>query len=256
MENFLHFLDPKFLVPTFGLAGVVAIVFAESGLFVGFFLPGDSLLFTAGLLASQGHFNIVLLWAGCMAGAILGDSVGYAFGRKVGPRIFTREDSFFFHKRHIERTQAFYAKYGKKTIVLARFVPIVRTFAPILAGVGQMEYRTFLVYNIAGGIGWSTVMIFLGFGLGSAVPGIDQYLLPLTTKLKQGSWYAPISFARVKQVIVLAQGRVFDYRRLKEKMGELDEHEVVSVKKSYLDLHSGSPKNRPPVPQLRSGSRG
>lgn len=193
----LHWIDPVFLITTFGLLGIFAIIFAESGLFFGFFLPGDSLLFTAGLLASQGHFNIALLWIGCMLFAILGDSVGYAFGKKVGPRIFAREDSFFFHKRHIERTRAFYEKYGKKTIVLARFVPIVRTFAPILAGVGRMEYKTFLTYNIAGGVGWSTLMIFLGYGLGSAVPGIDRYLLPLILAIILLS-FAPILWEWIK----------------------------------------------------------
>ena len=175
----LHWLDPAFLVATFGLLGVFAIVFAESGLFFGFFLPGDSLLFTAGLLASQGHFNILLLWVGCTVCAIAGDSIGYAFGKKVGPKIFFREDSFFFHKKHIERTRAFYEKYGKKTIILARFVPIVRTFAPILAGVGQMEYRTFISYNVIGGALWSTLLIFLGWGLGSVIPSVDRYLLPI-----------------------------------------------------------------------------
>lgn len=179
MEYLLHFLDPAFLIATLGIAGIFAIVFAESGLFFGFFLPGDSLLFTAGLLASQGHFNIFLLWIGCMLAAIIGDSIGYGFGAKVGPKIFSREDSFFFHKKHIVRTQAFYEKHGKKTIILARFVPIVRTFAPILAGVGRMEYKTFLSYNVWGGIGWTTVMIFLGYGLGSVIPGIDRYLLPI-----------------------------------------------------------------------------
>lgn len=177
--NLLHYLDPAFLVAAFGLVGVFAIVFAESGLFFGFFLPGDSLLFTAGLLASQGHFNIVLLWLGCTIAAIGGDSVGYAFGKRVGPKVFFREDSLFFHKKHIDRTRAFYEKHGKKTIVLARFVPIVRTFAPILAGVGEMEYRTFLSYNIIGGVLWSTLLIFLGYGLGSVVPSIDRYLLPI-----------------------------------------------------------------------------
>ena len=175
----LHWLDPAFLVATFGLFGVFAIVFPESGLFFGFFLPGDSLLFTAGLLASQGHFSVLVLWLGCVLCAILGDSVGYAFGKKVGPKIFFREDSLFFHKKHIERTRAFYEKYGKKTIVLARFVPIVRTFAPILAGVGRMEYRTFISYNVIGGVLWSTLLIFLGWGLGSIIPGIDRYLLPI-----------------------------------------------------------------------------
>jgi len=175
----LHYLDPAFLIQTLGVIGVIAIVFAESGLFFGFFLPGDSLLFTAGLLASQGHFNVFLLWIGCMVAAIAGDSVGYAFGKRVGPKLFSREDSLFFHKKHIARTEAFYKKHGKKTIILARFVPIVRTFAPILAGVGSMEYRTFLAYNVIGGIVWSTLLIFLGFVLGSTIPGIDRYLLPI-----------------------------------------------------------------------------
>lgn len=177
--DFLQYLDPAFLVATFGLVGVFVIIFAESGLFFGFFLPGDSLLFTAGLLASQGHFNILLLWIGCTVAAILGDSVGYTFGKKVGPKLFYREDSFFFHKKHIDRTRTFYEKYGKKTIILARFVPIVRTFAPILAGVGQMEYRTFISYNVIGGTLWCTLLIFLGFGLGSVIPSIDAYLLPI-----------------------------------------------------------------------------
>ncbi len=179
MKFLFQYLDPAFLIETLGLVGIFAVVFAESGLFFGFFFPGDSLLFTAGLLASQGHFNILLLWLGCMAAAIIGDSVGYAFGRKVGPKLFSREDSFFFHKKHIERTKAFYEKYGKKTVVLARFVPVVRTFAPILAGVGDMEYRTFLSYNIVGGVLWATLLVFLGFILGSTVPDIDRYLLPI-----------------------------------------------------------------------------
>ncbi|TSC84500.1 MAG: membrane-associated protein [Parcubacteria group bacterium Gr01-1014_17] len=179
MKEIIEFFNPTYLVTAVGLLGVLAIVFAESGLFFGFFLPGDSLLFTAGLLASLGQFNVILLWLGCTLAAILGDSVGYAFGARVGPKIFTREDSLFFHKKHIERTQAFYARYGKKTVVLARFVPIVRTFAPILAGVGKMEYRVFLVYNILGGFLWTTLLIFLGFTLGSMIPNPDRYLLPI-----------------------------------------------------------------------------
>lgn len=177
--SLLHYLDPQFLIATLGLLGIFAIVFAESGLFFGFFFPGDSLLFTAGLLASQGHFNIFLLWVGCVIAAIVGDSVGYAFGRKVGSKLFIREDSFFFHKKHLDRTSAFYLKHGKQTIILARFVPIVRTFAPILAGVGRMEYRVFLSYNVIGGALWSTLLIFLGFVLGSVIPSIDRYLLPI-----------------------------------------------------------------------------
>ncbi len=175
----LEFLDPKTLIQTVGILGVFAIVFAESGLFFGFFLPGDSLLFMAGLLASQDYFSITWLIIGCSIFAILGDNVGYAFGRRVGEKIFTREDSFFFHKKNVTRAQIFYEKYGKKAIVLARFVPVVRTFAPILAGVGKMHYRTFLIYNIIGGIIWSAGLTLLGFVLGSTIPDIDSYILPI-----------------------------------------------------------------------------
>ncbi|MDP1625443.1 MAG: VTT domain-containing protein [bacterium] len=172
----LHYIEPAFLIETLGLIGVYAIVFAESGLFFGFFLPGDSLLFSAGLFASQGYFGITALVFGTMIAAILGDSVGYAFGRNVGPRIFSREDSFFFHKKHVERASQFYARHGKKAIILARFVPIIRTFAPIVAGVGRMEYRTFLTYNIIGGVVWTASFTLLGYFLGKAIPGIGDYI--------------------------------------------------------------------------------
>lgn len=160
----------------FGYVGVTLAVFAESGIFVGAFLPGDSLLFTLGLLASQGHFDIAILLGLTIVAAITGDTVGYRFGRYVGPKIFSREDSFFFRRSHVEKTRAFYERHGKKTIILARFVPIVRTFAPILAGVGGMEYRTFLSYNVIGGIGWCTSMLGAGYLLGNMFPGIDRYL--------------------------------------------------------------------------------
>lgn len=175
----MEYLEPIFLIKTLGAIGVIAIIFAESGLFFGFFLPGDSLLFTAGLVASQGYINIWILFVFCAIAAIAGDSVGYAFGRKVGPKLFTKEDSFFFKKAYVERTKVFYEQHGKKTIILARFVPIVRTFAPILAGVGQMNYRTFLSYNIIGGILWSVGLLALGFILGKFIPNIDQYILPI-----------------------------------------------------------------------------
>lgn len=175
----MQFLEPIFLIKTLGLIGVVAIVFAESGLFFGFFLPGDSLLFTAGLVASQGYINFWYLFLLTPIAAILGDSVGYTFGKKVGPKLFSKEDSLFFKKVYVEKTQAFYEKHGKKTIILARFVPIVRTFAPILAGVGQMEYKTFIKYNIFGGLFWSLAMISLGFLLGKTIPNIDHYILPI-----------------------------------------------------------------------------
>lgn len=167
------------LIKVAGLLGLFGIIFAESGLLVGFFLPGDSLLFTAGFLASQGFFNILVLAAICFAGAVLGDSFGYAFGKKIGPRIFTKDESLFFQKKHLERARAFYEKYGGKTIVLARFMPVVRTFAPILAGVGQMRYRTFLFYNIFGGFFWAIGLTFLGYWLGSIIPNVDRYIAPL-----------------------------------------------------------------------------
>ncbi|MEK9132064.1 MAG: DedA family protein [Patescibacteria group bacterium] len=175
----LDFLDPATIIKTLGLLGVFAIVFAESGLFFGFFFPGDSLLFTAGLLASQGYFSIVWLSIGCFICAVAGDSVGYAFGKKVGPKIFTREDSLFFHKKHVARAEQFYTTYGTKAIILARFVPIVRTFVPIVAGVGSMDYKKFITSNIVGGALWAVTLPLLGFWLGTSIPSADQFLWPI-----------------------------------------------------------------------------
>lgn len=171
--------DLSGLVTTIGYIGVFSMVFAESGLLVGFLFPGDSLLFTAGFLASQGVFNIVLLIILCVIGAVAGDSVGYAFGKRIGKTIFTREDSFFFHKNNLERARVFYEKYGGKAIILARFMPFARTFAPILAGVGVMEYRRFVAYNIIGGLLWAVGITALGYFLGSVVPDVDVYLFPI-----------------------------------------------------------------------------
>ncbi|MBI5220403.1 MAG: VTT domain-containing protein [Candidatus Liptonbacteria bacterium] len=177
----LYFLgvDLVWLVQAVGYLGVWFMVFAESGLFIGFFLPGDSLLFTAGFLASQGYLNIAILAAGSFVAAVLGDSVGYAFGRRVGPAIFRKEDSLLFHKDHLNRAHDFYEKHGGMTIILARFMPIVRTFAPILAGVGRMNYPRFLAYNLLGGLLWGVGVATVGYGLGSAIPNIDRYLLPI-----------------------------------------------------------------------------
>lgn len=172
-------LDLVSLIKGAGYLGLFGIIFAESGLLVGFFLPGDSLLFTAGFLASKGFLKLHWLITLTFVAAILGDSTGYAFGKKVGPRIFKREDSLFFHKDHLERARTFYQRHGGKAIILARFMPIVRTFAPILAGVGHMRYRTFLFYNIIGGALWTAGLNSLGYVLGTTVPDIDRYLLPL-----------------------------------------------------------------------------
>ena len=159
-----------------GYVLLVAIVFAETGLLIGCFLPGDSLLITAGLLAAAGHLNIWWINVLLMAAAIIGDSVGYAIGSRLGPRIFTREKSLLFNPKHVVRTQHFYEKYGPKTIVIARFVPIIRTFAPVLAGVGAMRYRRFLIYNVVGGIGWVASMSWAGYLLGHTVPNISKHM--------------------------------------------------------------------------------
>lgn len=192
-------LNPEQLISALGLAGVVAIIFAESGLFFGFFLPGDSLLFTAGLLASQGYLNIWWLAPAATLAAILGDSVGYWFGAKVGPKIFSKEDSLFFHKDHLLKTSEFYERHGKKTIILARFIPIVRTFAPILAGVGKMDYQTFLTYNIIGGLIWGAGLTLAGYFLGVWVPNIDQYLIPIILAIIVVSFIPVIKHFLIKQ---------------------------------------------------------
>jgi len=150
-------LNLQEIIGKIGLLGIWAIVFAESGLLVGFVLPGDSLLFTAGLLASKGVFHIGVLTFGCFVCAVLGDNVGYATGYRFGRKLFDKEDSVFFQKKHLVETENFYEKHGPKAIILARFVPIIRTFAPIIAGVAAMRYRTFMTYNLVGGF-------FLGSG--------------------------------------------------------------------------------------------
>ena len=159
-----------------GYGLLTAIVFTETGLLVGFFLPGDSLLITAGLLAAAGVLNIWWLDVLLIAAAITGDSVGYAIGARIGPRLFTREKSRLFNPRHVQRTREFYARHGAKTIVVARFVPIIRTFAPVVAGVAQMSYPRFLFYNVAGGIGWVVSMTWAGYLLGTTVPDIDRHI--------------------------------------------------------------------------------
>lgn len=169
-------LKPEIIISSLGLVGVVAIIFAESGLFFGFFFPGDSLLFSAGLFASMGILPIYLLLPLTFVAAVLGDQVGYWTGKKFGPAIFNRPDSIIFKQAYVKMAQEFYAKHGAKAIVLARFVPIVRTFAPIVAGVAQMSYSTFLRWNIIGGFLWTFGFIILGFVLGNIIPGIEKYV--------------------------------------------------------------------------------
>ena len=172
-------LDLKTFITIIGYFGVFAIVFAESGLFFGFFLPGDSLLFTAGLLAAEGYFSLAGLIILSFVAAVLGDSVGYWFGRRTGPMLFTREDTRLFKKSYVEKSHAYYEKHGPKTIIIARFIPIVRTFAPILAGVSGMTYKKFFMYNVVGGLIWTVSMPTLGYFLGTRIPHIDKYILPI-----------------------------------------------------------------------------
>lgn len=179
MEFIQSLLEPKTLIMTLGTLGVIAIVFLETGAFFGFFFPGDSLLFTAGFLASQGYVSFPWLLIGTFVAAIVGDSVGYAFGRRVGSALFSRDDSVIFNKKHIAKAQHFYEKHGKKTIILARFLPIVRTFAPIVAGIGNMAYGTFILYNILGAFIWTWGMLWLGYGLGALIPNPDKYVIPV-----------------------------------------------------------------------------
>lgn len=180
----MNILEPKQLIESVGFYGghlvVWTIIFAESGLLVGFFLPGDSLLFTAGFLASQGYLNIFALIIGCFIFAVLGDNVGYATGKRFGPKLFSKEDSWFFSKKNIIKAQTFYDKHGIRTIILARFLPVIRTFAPIVAGIGKMEYTTFFKFNLIGGFVWTFGLSMLGFILGKSIPNVDKYL-PLIT---------------------------------------------------------------------------
>ena len=178
MIRFKHMFDVNHLVQTGGLLLIGAIVFAESGLLIGFFLPGDTLLFSAGFFASQGNPSLPALIAVVILAAIVGDNVGYMLGKKTGKRIFRKHDGILFRQEYIQRAEKFYEDHGGKTIILARFVPIVRTFAPVVAGIGNMSRKKFMAYNIIGGTLWGAGVTLLGYTLGSRIKNIDKYLLP------------------------------------------------------------------------------
>jgi membrane-associated protein len=170
--------DITALIKSLGYTGVFAAVFAESGLLVGMFLPGDSLLFTAGFLASQSVLNFPLLLVVTFVAAVAGDTTGYITGKRYGHKVFKKDDALFLNKKHIERSEAFYAKHGGKTLILARFTPVVRTIAPILAGVGKMTYRKFFVFNLIGAFLWAVGVTSLGYFLGSVIPDVERYIIP------------------------------------------------------------------------------
>lgn len=182
MHEIRELLKPEVIVPLVGLVGIVAIVFAETGLLVGFFLPGDSLLVTAGIFCTPHNplgkavLDAPVLIALTIVAAIAGDTVGYWIGKKAGRRIFSREDSFLFHRKHLLASQRFYEKHGGKTIVMARFMPIVRTFAPVVAGVGNMDYGRFVKFNIGGAIGWVVSMVMAGYILANVAPGVTKHI--------------------------------------------------------------------------------
>lgn len=172
-------IDLLDLLRSVGYPGIFAIIFAESGLLVGIILPGDSLLFSAGILSASGVFNFPLLVLIAVAAAIAGDAVGYTFGKRVGRRLFERPDSRWFKREYLHRAEAFYERHGSKALVLARFIPIVRTLVPIVAGVGAMEYRRFATFNALGGVLWGAGITTMGYVAGNTIPNIDRYLLPV-----------------------------------------------------------------------------
>ena len=178
LEFFHRLRDVKALVAWGGYVGLTTIIFAETGLLIGFFLPGDSLLVTAGLLSSQPRFglNVYLLGLLLTAASIIGNTVGYLIGRASGPRLFTREESLLFKPRYLRQAHEFYERHGGKTIVLARFMPIVRTFVPVVAGAAGMDHGRYTIYNVVGGVAWIWSMLFTGYFLGRYIPGIDRHI--------------------------------------------------------------------------------
>lgn len=207
----MHF-DLISLIKTFGYLGVFTIVFLESGLLIGFFFPGDSLLFTAGFLASQGYLDLGILITGCFIFAVLGDTIGYQIGKRLGPKVFSKNNSLLFNKKHLETAQKFYDKHGGKTIILARFMPVVRAFAPVVAGAGKMDYKKFAMFNLVGGVLWAIGITSAGYYLGSLIPDVDKYLLPIVGTIILAS-IAPA----IHHVLVNAEMRASIIRKITRK---------------------------------------
>jgi len=205
---------------TAGYLGLFLIVFAETSVLIGFFLPGDSLLFTAGLLSAVGYFNIYAVIVLAFAAAIFGDNVGYAVGRRFGKRIFVRQNSLLLDQGYIQKAEDFYRRHGGKTVIIGRFLPVVRTAAPILAGVGKMRYRTFLLFNITGSLLWTGSMSLLGFYLGKIIPHADRYLIYLIIGIVLIS-VAPTAYALLrnrekrKKIAEFLRSRFFRFRSAK-----------------------------------------
>ena len=171
-------LDPTHLIQSGGLIAIGLIIFAESGMLVGFFLPGDTLLLSAGVLAAQGQLPIVMTIAVIAVAAIVGDNTGYLIGKLMGKRLFRKQDGILFRHEYVERAEKFYEKYGARAMLLAHFIPIVRSFAPLVAGVGQMNRAKFFAYDAIGDIAWAAIVTLLGYWVGSKIPNLDHYILP------------------------------------------------------------------------------
>jgi membrane-associated protein len=187
-------IDLVALIKAAGYLGVFGIVYSETGLLIGMFLPGDSLLFTAGFLASQGFLNITVLCVLVGVGAVLGDNTGYWLGRKFGPSVFSRQGSILFDPSYLDKANAFYERYGSKTLILARFVPVIRTIAPTMAGVGKMKYTKFLMFSVVAALLWGIGLPLTGYFLGNAIPGIDRYIIPIVlfiilVSVSPGIWH-------------------------------------------------------------------
>ena len=177
LDWFHKIRDVRAIIAWGGYVGLTGIIFAETGLLIGFFLPGDSLIVTAGLLAATtGVFNVYLLGLLLTVASIIGNTLGYAIGKATGPRLFSREDSLLFNKKHLYRAQEFYERHGGATVIIARFMPIVRTFVPVVAGMAQMGYRRYTLFNVIGGVAWIWSMLFIGYFLGRYIPGVDQHI--------------------------------------------------------------------------------
>lgn len=192
LDDYMSILDPESIIAAGGLIFIAGIVFAESGLLIGFFFPGDTLLFAAGIFAAQGQFSLLTAILVIIVAAIAGGQVGYTIGKRAGPKLFRKEDGILFRKEYIQHSEDFYEKHGGKTIILARFVPVVRTFAPVVAGIGKMDYKKFTAYNIAGSAIWAISVTTLGYYLGSKIHNIDAYILPVILTVTILTFSSPI----------------------------------------------------------------
>ncbi len=211
----MGFFDPKHLIETFGTIGLILIIYAESGILLGLVFPGDSLLFTAGLLASQNKFglNIFFIAGGAFIGAMLGAQTGYWLGKRFGPALFRRPDSRIFKQEYVDKSKEYFDRYGGKTVIIGRFVPFVRTLVPMLAGIGEMDLRSFTLFNVAGALLWAAGVSVAGYFLGKTIPNVDHYLLPIIGVIILVSVVPPLLEIRRQRRIASAEAPVLEPER-------------------------------------------